>query len=221
MKKSLSDVRTESSREIVEPKIRPILSLEAREKVCAQVEHEKTIITGIRTSYLKSTTHLSIAENLTLVLDKGKIACFSTPQNCLSYSSSGHTISLENGHISPGATVLSTSLGLSEIMMEDSTGDGNVSPKLDPLNPDNVLFAKYGVHLEGRAFQRAKYGGVTRAVTVPMMGFEGGFLTGVSVGIKTSGRSSILDGGIFKSDVALHFMLGQASKSKCLSHNMQ
>lgn len=40
----------------------------------------------------------------------------------------------------------------------------------------------------------------------------GGFLGGVSVGIKISGNRTILDGGVFKDDVALHFSVGQDSK---------
>lgn len=97
-------------------------------------------------------------------------------------------------------------------MMEDATSDGQVSPKLDPLKPESVIYAKYGIHLEGRAFDRAKYGGVTRAVIIPTVGWEGEFLNGVSVGIKTSGGSLTTLKGVFKEDVAVHFTLGQESK---------
>ena len=39
-----------------------------------------------------------------------------------------------------------------------------------------------------------------------------GFTSGVSTGIKTSGKKTILNGGIFQDDVAVHFSIGQESK---------
>lgn len=39
-------------------------------------------------------------------------------------------------------------------------------------------------------------------------------LQGVSTGIKTSGKKTILDGGVFKDDVALHFVIGQPDKGE-------
>ena len=98
-----------------------------------------------------------------------------------------------------------------EISGDDSTNDGTVSSKSFSLDPQNVVYAKYGIHLEGRAFQRARIGGITRAITAPV---ENGFLGGVSTGIKTSGKKDILDGGIFEDDVALHFLVGQEAKSE-------
>lgn len=91
----------------------------------------------------------------------------------------------------------------------EETTDGTVSQKVDPIKADSVDYAKYGVHLDGRAFKRARFGGVTRAITAPI---NGGFLAGVSTGLKTSGKKSILEGGIFQDDVALHFTIGQQDK---------
>ena len=211
---SFSDVQGESVTDIAEPQIRPKILPSERQETCKQIENGKTVIVGITTSYLKSTANLSPASNLTIILDKGKISCLSSIQNCSSYLSSQHqTISLQNGHISPGATTLS-SLGLSEIVTEESTSDGEVNYKLDPLNPNNVVYAKYGIHLEGKAFERARYGGVTSGVSMPMTGWGGGFLSGVSVGFKISGKNTTIQGGVFKDNVALHFTLGQEAKSK-------
>lgn len=47
---------------------------------------------------------------------------------------------------------------------------------------------------------------MTKAITAPI---ADGFAGGVSVGIKTSGKKTILNGGIFQDDVALHFGIGQ------------
>lgn len=182
-------------------------------------EEEKTVITGIVKSYLPS-GNLGISEtlssteqrNLTLVLDKGKITCFSTPEDCISHSAgSTFTLALRNGHVLPGLTAAVTSVGMSEIDMEGSTGDGKINPNLDPLDPNSVVYAKYGVHLDGRAFGRARLGGVTRLVSAPL---GGGFLGGVSVGVNTGGKKTVLDGGVFKDEVALHFTLGQAVKGR-------
>jgi imidazolonepropionase-like amidohydrolase len=121
-------------------------------------------------------------------------------------------INLKNGHVLPGLTALSSNLGLAEISTLDPATDGTVSDKDDVLDASNVVYARYGVHLDGKAFKRARFGGVTKAVTAPVT--ENGLLGGVSVAIKTSGKKTILDGGIFQDDVALHFVVGQEDKGK-------
>jgi len=205
--KSESDKRPQ-----FEPKMRTRLATHVKEDFCQKVEQINTVITGITKSYLKSTNGKSLtSENLTMVLKSGKVLCFGSTAECRTTSIGAHTLSLENGHVLPGLTAVSTSLGLVEISGEDRTGDGSVSAELNPLDPENVVHAKYGVHLEGRAFDRARIAGVTRAISAPM---GTGFLRGISVGIKTHGNTTILDGGIFKDDVALHFVVGQESKSE-------
>jgi hypothetical protein len=199
------------------PQMRPKLDPEARLETCRRVREEKTVITGITKSYLQNhaaTDGLSPQGNLTLVLDKGKPLCLDTASNCLTHSSgSTFTVTLQNGHLLPGLTAAVASAGMIEIDMEDQTGDGKVDPKLDPLDPESVVFAKYGVRLDGRAFERARLGGVTRVVSAPL---GGGFLGGVSVGVKTGGEKTLVDGGVFREDVALHFTLGEDSKgSSC------
>jgi hypothetical protein len=114
-------------------------------------------------------------------------------------------------------TALSIGLGLNEIAFDSSTGDGTISMKDDPPDPSTVVYAKYGVHLDGRAFVRARIGGVTKAVSPPLTAFRSeGFLVGVSVGIETSGKKTIIDRGVFQDEVALHFIIGQASRGKSL-----
>lgn len=174
---------------------------------------ESVTITGIKKSFLELLTGKSSAEdNLTMVLEDGKLVCLGPQDICVSSSSQGTIIGLENGHVLPGLTALSSNLGLSEITGLDETKDGTVSKSVDPLSADNVVYAKYGVHLDGKAFKRARIGGVTRAITAPIMDTE--FLGGVSVGIKTSGKKTILDGGIFLEDVGLHLIIGQKVKGK-------
>jgi hypothetical protein len=174
---------------------------------------ESIRITGIKKSFLELPTGKSSPDdNLTMVLEDGKLVCLGPQHTCVSSSSQGPTIELENGHVLTGLTALSSNLRLSEITGLDETRDGAASKSVDPLNADNVVYAKYGVDLDGKAFKRARIGGVTRAITAPVMDTE--FLGGVSVGIKTNGKNTILDGGIFLDDVALNLIIGQEMKGK-------
>ncbi|KAL4922703.1 hypothetical protein BDW62DRAFT_196710 [Aspergillus aurantiobrunneus] len=91
----------------------------------------------------------------------------------------------------------------------DETADGVVNEEIDPKDPASVVYAKDGVHLEGRAFDRARTGGVTRAITVPL---KKRLLRGMSAGIKISGNTTDLDKRILEESVALHFAAGQTSK---------
>lgn len=172
---------------------------------------ENIVITGISKSYLQSPQVKASGDSLTMVISSGKIACLGGHECMTSMTSmsDADVISLQDGYVLPGLTAISTTLGLTEIESEDSTSDGRGSPDADPLDPDNAIYAKYGVHTEGRAFARARIGGVTRAITAPV---GRSFLGGVSVGIKTSEGSNPINGGIFKEDVALHFVVGQDVK---------
>jgi imidazolonepropionase-like amidohydrolase len=195
-----------------EPKMRTKLATNVREDVCAKIDLGKTVITGITKSFLQPANQaISTSETLTIVLNDGKVVCFDSASNCLSQSEGGNVLNVEDGHVLPGLTAVTSSLGLLEIAAEGATGDGNVNSKLSLSDPENIVFAKYGIHLEGKAFERAKIAGVTRAITAPL---GSGFLKGVSVGFKTYGNKTILNGGIFQDDIALHLVLGQASKRK-------
>lgn len=185
-----------------------------REEVCKRVEGGKVVVTGITRSFLKRDGNdVSSAEgNLTLVMDKGKVACFGSSAACITHSLDATPITLQNGHILPGLIGASQSLGMADIITQTETADGNINHKLDPLDPENLVYAKYGVHLDGKLFARARIGGVTKSVTLPLGGEYGGFVGGVSVGIRTDEKHSLLDGGIFKDEVALHFEVGQGAK---------
>ncbi|RFU34480.1 hypothetical protein B7463_g1891, partial [Scytalidium lignicola] len=200
------------------PLMRKILQQDVKIEMCAKLQRtgQKIVINGIQKSFLDS--HSGVAAeggNMTMVIDGGEIICLGSKIECISVAANGYELQLSNGYILPGLTLVSVNLGLTEIVDDENTGDGFVSLKSDPTNPDNVVFAKYGVHLEGQAFKRAKIGGITKAITAPMLHGEdaGGFLSGVSVGIKTDEKHTILDGGIFQDDVALHFVVGQGAKA--------
>lgn len=121
-------------------------------------------------------------------------------------------VQLENGQLLPGLTAVTNLIGLKEIATQASTGNGaaSVSNVQDLASIDH---AKYGVYLDGKGFARARIGGVTRVITPPELGSDG-MLQGVSVGLKTSGTRTLLDGGVFRDDVGLHVAIGDTNKAK-------
>lgn len=210
------------------PRMKPTIATTAKENLCTAIAkpEEQIMIRGIVKSYLyESYSHEMLTTsaqetNLTIILTNNKITCFAPDHICTPkiQSADPTIITLENGHVLPGLTTLTNTMGIAELLTIDSTTDGTVSQKLDPLNPDSVVYAKYGLHLEGKTFGRARIGGVTRAITAPFSGIEAGgggnFLRGVSVGFKTSEKKGLLDGGVFKDEVGLHFALGNAAKGE-------
>ncbi|KAF6835854.1 hypothetical protein CMUS01_05635 [Colletotrichum musicola] len=210
----------------VAPKMRTELLPEKKETFCAKTKKNNAsfVINGIRKTFLENHPQVpstfrdvSGGENLTLVINKGGIACLNTSGNCASAAalaaSEGEvtTLNLANGHVLPGLTALTTALGMVEIASEPVTGDGYADFKRDGTDPENLDFAKYGVQLEGKAFARARLGGITRAISPPVS--EAGFVNGVSVGIITRKGRTLLDGGVFKSEVALHVTLDDGAKA--------
>jgi hypothetical protein len=195
------------------PKHRKVLSSEVKEELCGRLDRiaGRIVVRGIKESFLDYQPPIesdSSPTNLTMVIEGGNIDCFGTV--CASATADDTVIDLENGYVLPGLTAVSVSLGLLEIPSEDRTSDGTVSTSSSGSNPEHVTYAKYGVHLEGKNFNRARIGGVTRAISAPP---AEGFAGGVSVGIKTKEQKTLsLDDGIFQDDVALHFQIGQASK---------
>ncbi len=195
---------------LAKPIVRTTPEQEVKETLCKEVEKQgsKISISGITHSFLRDYDIASSAEKLTMVIDNGKIICFDSSELCITSSSNSIPITLKNGHVLPGLTAVSVSLGLLEISGEDSSSDGVSTSSLDVKD---VSYAKYGIHLEGRGFSRARIAGVTRAITPPL---TAGLVEGVSVGFKTSGKKTILNGGIFEEDVALHFTVGQEMRGK-------
>lgn len=213
VKESLSKVAISDVEMVSQSRIRPLHDDDTKAGICAAVaqKHCNILVTGIRRSYLGAayTEVEARSDNMTMMIKAGKIECFDTFDNCATNEENLSTIHLSNGHVLPGLTAVSQTLGLEEIAGEKSTSDGWVSTKLDATDSGSIVYARHGVHLEGRAFKRAQIGGVTRSVTTPLMR---GFLGGVSVGIKTSEKNTLLDGGIFQSEVGLHFVIGQTAK---------
>lgn len=207
------------------PQMKPTVSAHVKDDLCSLVaqSNQQILIEGISKSYLDNyaATESSSATgtNLTMILTNNKITCFSSDCSARISSTNPTIITLKNGHVLPGLTALANTMGIAEMATVDSTSDGEVSSKLDPLDSNNVVYAKYGLHLEGVVFPRARIGGVTRAITPPFYGLgDTEFLGGVSVGFKTGGKRGLLNGGVFSDDVGLHFTLAQGAKGKNILH---
>lgn len=208
------------------PSMRATISPEPRQDFCtkAQEPGRAFIISGISKSFVDEAGGevLPSGGDTKLVIDDGKVTCIgpSASNSCDSAERQLYevydrdnivTLRLQDGHVTRGLVAITSVLGMAEIATDPATGDGvanTVSPR-DSAN--NVNYAKYGVRLgKGKAFARARLGGVTRAVQAPMT--EGGLITGVSTGMRTSAQSNLLNGGLFQDDVAMHVSLGADAK---------
>ncbi|PLB50380.1 hypothetical protein P170DRAFT_454922 [Aspergillus steynii IBT 23096] len=195
------------------PAVRPLVSDTQRDDTCAKAQrpNARVLFTGIKRALVDIPDRLDHPEDLVLLVDNDKVACFNKKSACVAHYKEDEVarIELNNGYVTPGLVAFANNLGIQAIPPESSTGDGTVKSQ-DLLNEQkSVHFAKYGVHLHGKAFTRARIGGVTKAVTPP---HGTGILQGVSVGVRTSETATILEGGIWKDNVALHLAIGQSAK---------
>ncbi|KAK4868698.1 hypothetical protein LT330_006900 [Penicillium expansum] len=199
------------------PQIRPSLETVQKEDICTKIQHvgSRILFTGIQKVLVDTHSPSTSATNdLVMLVEDGQVKCLDTKSSCLSgeiHENTAH-IALNNGHVLPGLVAFGNKLGIQSIPSESSTGDGLGSKNGDALKEEKTIhFAKYGVHLDGRGLARARIGGVTRAISAPLHG--AGVVQGVSVGLRTSKDATILDNGIWKDDVALHLVIGQAARS--------
>jgi imidazolonepropionase-like amidohydrolase len=204
------------------PQARVSISQEQKSDVCDEIQSgsSKIVFTGIHKILMDHSVDSSVEDgkstgDVVIMVENGRIICVDTHSRCLSVHGQEDITSVDvpNGYITPGLIAFGNDLGILAISAEGSTGDGNTGRKGNALDDQKSLhFAKYGIHLHGRAFTRSRVGGVTKAITAPL---SRGFLQGVSVGLRTSENATILSGGIWKDDVAIHFTIGQSGKGSC------
>lgn len=216
------------------PAMRATVAHGEREKLCSGSRDQGRgfVISGITRSFLDEFPELLTTaaggapakDNFTMVIADGKVACLGTGADCRTAATKlrgSHddqhvtTIELQNGHLSRGLIAVTSSLGIAEISMIPATGDGIVKTSGSEGAAAGVDHAKYGVSLGGeksksKTFARARLGGVTRAVQAPIT--EGGLVVGVSTGMRTGVDSTLLNGGLFQDDVAMHVALGEDAK---------
>jgi Amidohydrolase family len=198
------------------PKMRVKVSEQQRDAVCSEsrMPNARYVITGITKSFMADWPEAETeSANMTLVLSDSSVDCFgpSCEESVAAAQGPGLVkVDLSNGYLLPGLTAITACLGMIEISTEPSTGDGFVNPLQDITDPLAVGYAKYGVMLKGKAFARARMGGITRAISPPP--HMAGFMQGVSVGILTGENKTLLDGGIFQNEIALHVHLDLETK---------
>lgn len=215
-----------------QPPMRAVLAADDREKFCAnsRTAGQDFVITGITKAFLDDFPHLMpradgdfLTDNLTLVIQGGKVTCLGAGPSCSSATAqlsqdSTVPVILSNGHLTRGLTTVTRTLGIADIGIESETGDGarDVVQPSQAKDAANIEYAKYAVTLggsqvEAKSFARARLGGVTRVIQAPET--KGGLVTGVSTGMRTGLNSTLLNGGLFQEDVAMHVVLGEESKA--------
>lgn len=91
----------------------------------------------------------------TVVVQDGKVLCFSTAESCPTLDGDeAEIVDLQGGSLAPGLTSFGSNLGLSEIAMESSTMDGLVFDPLSTQVPSilghTVIRAADGLQFGGR-----------------------------------------------------------------------
>jgi len=153
------------------------------------------------------TTAADRAERDVVGVDAGNIVCI-TAKDCEQFKTlAARTVDLEGGALQPGLVTYGSKLGLQEIAMEKSTGDG---PVFDPLThaipkilgDETVIRAADGLQYQTRNSLLAYRAGVTSGIVAPISG--GGFFSGLSVKFSTSALHKLEPGAVIKDVVALH-----------------
>lgn len=216
------------------PSVRAVLPAREREAFCEASRRPDRVLwfTGLSRTFMDDVPALRSLmlgkqftdnEELHLVIDNGEVVCLGTADSCGGIGSLYQRqddifrVNLTSGHVTRGLTTVTSALGLAEVSLDPETGDGeaNVVKPQDAKDAANIDYAKYAVALGGKqvvakAFSRARLGGVTRAIQPPAT--KGGLITGVSTGLRTGVESTLLNGGLFQDDVALHVRLGSDAK---------
>ncbi|KAN0129746.1 carbohydrate esterase family 9 protein [Lactarius tabidus] len=155
-----------------------------------------------------------IHSGVVMVLN-GTVTCFGPEKSCAvsggPMDSRAHTlriVDLKGGSISPTLISYGTSLGLSEIQGEISTGDGAVfDPLVVPVSPvagQILVRAVDGLQFAGRDALLAYRAGVSRAITAPS---HSGFLGGLGVEFSLGARHKLEKGAVHQDVTALHLSI--------------
>lgn len=113
------------------------------------------------------------------------------------------TIHLRDGHLTSPATSFGSLLGLQEILLEESTRDGDNSEESFSAAGDGLSFTPKNLNAAYRH-------GVTKAIVAPS--FEGGGHKGLSVGFRTGALMTGEKHAVWDAAVSLHYTLTFAAK---------
>ncbi|KAH7140705.1 hypothetical protein EDB81DRAFT_857862 [Dactylonectria macrodidyma] len=142
----------------------------------------------------------SEGKSFNVIVSNGKISCIGVceAEFKTSAAAGAKSVSLEHGYLFPAFTGVAGTLGLNAIDAESTTDNG--------ANPLIFSRAIDGLMLDTKKLNVAARYGVTRAITAPTFS-GGGTHYGTSVGFATSALTSLEEGAVFASDLAVHYTL--------------
>lgn len=116
---------------------------------------------------------------------------------------------LQGGYVLPGLVAVGSSLGLTLIPSEKTTGDG-VAAASTSQDPRSIIEAVDGLKFGGKKLDEAYKGGILTTITAPM---SDNVVIGVSAAFKTGANSILENGALISPATALHLQIGDSAKS--------
>ncbi|KAI0819971.1 hypothetical protein BC628DRAFT_1399702 [Trametes gibbosa] len=160
-----------------------------------------------------------------VIVSAGRVVCYGYGTTCsahLSFYSDTKklSINLQGGAVQPGLVSYGSSLGLAEIAMEPSTGDGVVIDPLDPVQSPllgtggHIVRAVDGLQFGTRNALLAYRSGVTLSITSPS---HGTWLSGLSTAFTPGAPHRFVRGAIMRDIVAVHITLAHGDPGPSVS----
>lgn len=200
--------------ELAKPASKPIVPDESLSQIIEEpTEMTDVLFQGITKILLgDAKAYTADGETFNVAIAGGKIACIgSCASEFQAATAKGiEPLRVKNGYLTRGFIGAGGTLGLSEIDAESTTNNGH--------NLEFFSRAIDGLALEGKKLHAAYNYGVTRAISAPIFA-GGGTHYGTSVGFVTTAHTSLEEGAIFDSDVAVHYTLDQSIRSLGMSYS--
>ncbi|KAI0329713.1 hypothetical protein GY45DRAFT_1361902 [Cubamyces sp. BRFM 1775] len=157
-----------------------------------------------------------------VAVERGRVLCAGSHAACASHPTlpDAVVVDLQGGAVQPGLTSYGSSLGLAEIALEPSTGDGRVVDPLEPNQPTlfgpggYIAKAVDGLQFGTRDALLAYRSGVTLSVASPLHDW---WLSGLSVAFSPGSRHRLAQGAVLSDIVALHCTLGHGDPGPSVS----
>lgn len=190
---------------LVVNQVGPLIWEEKHPEVCESIKGSKNlVIEGITNAAVPGfVVSASKGKPLTAVVCGGEVVCVGEKETCLKELNGDYnTISVVDGYLVPGVTTTSEGFGLREMVLEDSTSDGDVTD-------GGAVLAADGLKLDGLTFEKMNRVGITQGVAIPI---GSTFHKGISAHFRLSTPGS-LETSLMKKEVADHFVIGNRAKS--------
>ncbi|KAI9060293.1 composite domain of metallo-dependent hydrolase [Trametes sanguinea] len=156
-----------------------------------------------------------------VVVSDGRVLCAGSTASCAtSLSDASTAIDLQGGAVQPALVNYGSALGLGEIALEASTGDGTVIDPLERHQPallgreGYVARAIDGLQFGTRDALLAYRSGITLSVTPPV---HDGWFSGLSVAFSPGAPHRLAQGAIVRDVVAVHCTLGHGDPGPSVS----